>query len=505
MGDSIKELINAFNLNNYAIGGINTNFTVEGNKIIGLFAYNVNVARYLQRVGEEIIKQQYLSREVANEHYNLDCFPFVLNSEKKEYSGNVKKVKLADCDDKVIRNLKIHFANEFKKAVVFKMALLVAEAVQITKEEAREWIGETAKIGAIDESNPLRKHYLYCIAFDGKYLEEQGCSPAVFKLLRKIYIKEFDSRLEECGLKKADFYEDKDGVLYIKNVGGKVIENVAKYVKKEVAFDFRTPGTKDSKVENFKDVLSSLISKQVEKSIDFYDYDVFTDEEEIKNGNNFVLIPLTKTCDGQLESLKPKDMYKINAEYRNLVSDIRGKTAKPHVANYKNPVYGFSNGKIAEMLPKVMEFPIAYNERTGHFEFAADLGPSSKLKPESPRQGSVLPFSVSKTGVAVPGVVNANPSPSKSDQDPDGGYWSTPSSSQSVDVMKNSKRLSTSRESVDSGASGVDSKSESRLLRSESNLSDASTPTSIEDAEVYRPFSRSSSRRESRESYRNSM
>ncbi|MDR0289218.1 MAG: hypothetical protein LBH78_04170 [Rickettsiales bacterium] len=507
MGISIKELVNAFNLNNYFSDNVYTNFTVEGKKIVGLFADDTDVIKYLRGIGKEIIKQQYSSREVAGRYYNLNCFPFVLgaNPSRKE-SGieGVMKVELADSANKeVIHNLKIHFANEFKRAATLKLIARLVVKIGITKEEAHEWVGGAVKIGAFDRSSP----YLYCIAFDGEYFEREGYDSETFELFKGMYIQELNSGLKECGLINSDFYHYTDDMLCIKDVNGKVVKRVAEYVREQVAFDFKTPGKEDSKVENFKAVFSNLISEQTGKSINGYDRDVFINQEEINDGNSFAIIPLI-VSNNRCEYLKHSDVYRVNARRKDFLCDIKGKTA--NLTNYQGSVHAISNKGIAKLLPEIMKFPIAYNERTGHFEFAADLGPSSEVDLRSPRPVRVFSpvprpqQETGGTGVAVPGVVDTknNPGPSMSGQNPDEGYWSTPSSSQSVDVMKNSKRLSTSRESVGSGASGIDSKSESRLLRSESNLSDASTTTSIDDTEVYRPFSRSSSRRGS---YRNSM
>ncbi|WCR59216.1 MAG: hypothetical protein PG978_000652 [Wolbachia endosymbiont of Ctenocephalides felis wCfeF] len=90
MSNSVKELVNAFNLNNYAIDKVNTNFTVEDKKkkIVGLFVSDTNVKEYLREVGEKIIKRHYRTREAASEYYNLQYFPFVLgaNPSKKKSS-----------------------------------------------------------------------------------------------------------------------------------------------------------------------------------------------------------------------------------------------------------------------------------------------------------------------------------------------------------------------------------------------------------------------------------
>ncbi len=365
----IKELVNAFNLNNYACDKISTNFTVEGKKIVGLFAGDTNIGEYLRRMEKEIIGRHYGTREIANEYYNLDCFPFVSGANHdEEYLGNgIVKVKLADSTDPaVIHNLKVHFASEFKRAVRSKVAACLQKEVGISEEEAYEWVNETVGTGAIG------KPYLYCIAFSNEYLKREY-DLETFEFFKQAYIKEFNSRLENCGLKSSNFYEYKDDVLYIKDVSDKVVRSVAEYVKGRVALYLGTPGTEDSKVENFKDVLGDFIFKLTGKSINAYEYDVFTDKKKIENGNDFVLIPLTKRYSGQLESLKHKDVYRINIKYKNLMSDIRGKTANPQFANCKEPVYAFSNKQIALLLPKIMESPIAYNQISGRFEFAVDL------------------------------------------------------------------------------------------------------------------------------------
>lgn len=378
MGNSTKELVNAFNLNNYGVGNVNTNFTVEGKKIFGLFASGTNIEEYLQGIGEEIIKQHHGTKEVAGRFYNLNYFPFVLgaNPDKEYLSNGIVKVKLADStNNEVIRNLKVHFANEFKRAVKSKVVARLQKA-GITKEGASEWVIGTVKTGVIGSP------YLYCIAFSDEYLKRKYDSET-FEVLKGMYIQEFNSRLEECGLKSSGFYEYKDDMLFIKDVSDKVVKSVTEYVKKEVAFDFRTPGSVESKVENCKNVLSDLILKFTGRSVDAYDYDTFTDENKIKNGHSFALIPFIEMDDGQYETLSFNDARNINRIFNkaipngftnsNFISDIRGKTANLQFADCKEPVYAFSNKQIALLLPIIMESPIAYNQINGRFEFAVDL------------------------------------------------------------------------------------------------------------------------------------
>ncbi len=155
----------------------------------------------------------------------------------------------------------------------------------------------------------------------------------------------------------------------------KVVRSVTEYVKGRVALDFRTPGSVEFKVENCKNVLSELILKATGKFVDGYDYDDFTNKNKIKNGHSFALIPFIEE-NGQLKSLSSRDASKINGGIFNgfhCISDIRGKTANPQFANCKEPVYAFSNKQIAQLLPKIMGSPIAYNQINGRFEFAVDL------------------------------------------------------------------------------------------------------------------------------------
>lgn len=394
MSNSVKELVNAFNLNNYAIDKVNTNFTVEDKKkkIVGLFASDTNVKEYLREVGEKIIKRHYRTREAASEYYNLQYFPFVLGANPSKKKSSIYKgameVELADSTDKeVIRNLKLHFINEFERTVGLKVIASLKEE-GVAEEEARKWAEGTVQVGAIGKPSP----YLYCIAFNDEYFRREGYDSEIFESFKEAYIQEFNSRLEKCCLKNSDFYEYKNGMLYIKNVSDKVVMNVTEYVTKEVAFDFRTPGTVESKVENCKNVLSELIYGLTGKCVDGYDYDVFKSAKKIKHGNNFVLIPLVEV-DGWLEPLSEKDVKKINEKYGNvffnIISNVKGKTANPQYTNYEKPVYAFSNKQIAQLLPVIMQSPISYNKELGRFEFAVNLeNLRNRQRSFSPNPGS---------------------------------------------------------------------------------------------------------------------
>lgn len=368
----VTELVNAFNLFNYYFDDFNTNFTVKGNKIVGLFASDVEMKKYFQEIKKEIIKLHCGTEEAAGRLYNLNYFPFAfdVNSKQKEKERAIE-VELADStNNEVIRNLKIYFAKGFQYVVEAKVIKNLEISARMIEKKACECL-EGSVLEEIDRYSP----YLYCISFNDRYFKERGYPPRFFEVFRDMYISVFDLKLEGYGFNDSSvFYEQRDNKLYIKDITNiNVVKNVAKHVREGIALDFKTPDKEDSKVKNFKDVLSSLMPKRVRESISAYDYDIFTDKKKIQNGDSFVLIPLIEMDDGQFETLSSRDASKINRVFNNSISDIKGKTANPKYANCKEPVYAFSNQQIALLLPKIMESPIAYNEISGSFEFAVDL------------------------------------------------------------------------------------------------------------------------------------
>lgn len=394
----VTELVNAFNLNNYFSDNIYTNFAVQGgtkgknDKIVSLFGCDGNIKKYLKEIREEIIRQHYSNEEAAGGFYKLNCFPFVFdvdfNKKGKFINQNVKVVELANLtDSEVIHNLKLHFANEFQDHVEAGVTGEL-KTMGMTKDEALKCVRKSVQLERVDELSP----YLYCISFDDGYFKEmRHPNPLRFlELFRNIYVAKFNLRLERCGLNDSSiFYEQRDNKLYIKDITDiNVIKNIARYVKKRIALDFKTPGKEDSKVENFKNILSELIFEVTGNSVDGYEYDVFTDEEKINDGHSFALIPLVRRIDDQLRTLSREEADKIVEKFYSVLSDIvlsdiTGKTESTQFTTGKS-IYAFSNKQIALLLPKIMESPIAYNERNGRFEFAVDLRSQQFVFPTPP-------------------------------------------------------------------------------------------------------------------------
>ncbi|MFP3015318.1 MAG: hypothetical protein ACEY3B_03275 [Wolbachia sp.] len=385
----VTELVNAFNLNNYFSDNIYTNFTVQGgtkgknDKIISSFDHDGDVRKYLKEVREEIISRHYGTEEVTSKYYNLNYFPFVSDvssgKKKKSIDKNVKVVELAALmNDEVIRNLKIHFAREFQQSAGAEVVKSLKGMLGMTKEEALKLVRGSVQLEKTDRHSP----YLYCISFGDRYFKEIGHpNPSGFLgLFRNMYVAEFNLRLERCGFNDSlVFYEYKGNKLYIKDITDiNVVRNIAKYVKGEIALDFKTPDKEDSKVENFKNILSELIFEVTGDSVDGYEYDVFTDEEKINDGHSFALIPLVRRIDDQLSTLSREEANKIVEKFYSVLSDIvlsdiTGKTESTQFTNCKEPVYAFSNKQIALLLPIIMQSPIAYNKENKRFEFAVDL------------------------------------------------------------------------------------------------------------------------------------
>lgn len=386
----VTELVNAFNLNNYFSDNIYTNFTVQdgakrkNDKIVSLFGCDANVKKYLKGVREEIIRRHYGNEEAADGFYNLNCFPFVFNvgfNKKGEFiSENMKVVELANLmDDGVIHNLKLHFANQFQQFVGTRTIDYLEKMAEMTEEEALKCVGRSVQLERTDRSSP----YLYCVSFGDRYFKEKGNqNPSkLLGMFKDIYVKAFNSRLEECGFNNSSiFYEQRDNKLYIKDITDiNVIKYIVRYVKERIALDFKTSGDVDSKVKNCKDAISGLIFEITGKFIEGYEYDVFTNKDKIKSGHSFVLIPLVEV-DGQMVPLSEEDAYKVKKKFYEILGDvvfsnIKGETKDElgQISSSQGQVYAFSNKQIALLLPIIMQSPIAYNQRNGCFEFAVDL------------------------------------------------------------------------------------------------------------------------------------
>ncbi|BET31881.1 hypothetical protein [Wolbachia pipientis] len=403
----VTELVNAFNLNNYFSDNIYTNFTVQGgtkgknDKIVSSFGCDGNIKKYLKEVREEIINRHYGTEEAADGFYNLNCFPFVFDvgfNKKGKFKGkfinkNVKVVELANLmDGEVIHNLKLHFANEFQQLVGTRAIEYLEKMAGMTEEEALKCVRRSVQLERTDRSSP----YLYCISFSDRYFKEKGNqNPSkLLGIFKDIYVKAFNSRLEECGFNNSSiFYEQRDNKLYIKDITDiNVIKDIVRYVKERIAFDFKTPGNIDSKVENCKDAINDLIFKITGKFIEGYEYDVFTNKDKIKSGHSFALIPLVEV-NGQVVPLSEEDAYKVKKKFYEILgdivlSDITGKTESTQFTTGRS-IYAFSNKQIALLLPVIMQSPIAYNQINGHFEFAVNLenfrSRHGLLSPEPPR------------------------------------------------------------------------------------------------------------------------
>ncbi|MGL9717882.1 MAG: hypothetical protein ACR5K9_04235 [Wolbachia sp.] len=405
----VTELVNAFNLNNYFSDNINTNISVQekkgkGDKIVSFFSGDVDVKKYLKEVREEIIRRHFGTEAVAGEFYNLSCFPFSVSSNKGKKLNGEKVVELAALmHNEVIRNLKLHFAMEFQQAVEARVAGNLVRKTGMTREEACKCVKESILLEKTDRSTP----YLYCISFSDKYFRGKGYPhPSRFlELLRSMYIVAFDSRLEKCGFSDSSvFYKyHKDNKLhihelYIKDVTNiNIIKDIVKCVKREISLDFKTSGKEDSKVENFKDAINDLIFKVTGKFIEGYEYDVFTNEDEIKKGHSFALIPLVEIND-QLGPLSEGDAYKVNQNFYKILadiilSDIKGKTKDGlgQISGSEGQVYAFSNEQIALLLSEIMKSPIAHNRESKRFEFAVELeNLRSRQRPLSPIKSPLI-------------------------------------------------------------------------------------------------------------------
>lgn len=413
MSDFVKELINLSTLSTYYADDLNINLAVEGGKIVGLFERNVDIEKYIKVVKNGIIARHCGNKErVANKFFNLDSFPFKVDVERdvRDKNGRVQELVIG-VDDRTILNFKVLAAMEFQEAVDGSIMSLEKRDEQKTEEEVNAYVRNTVMLNKTDKSD-----YLYYISFNNKYLEEvakekikKDCQisekefeelfgegralrtdfvdivEAVCKKFKEVYVAAYESRAKLCSLNGSVLYEEQDNKLYIKDITNiSVVKSISQYVAGRIALDFRTPGKKDSKVENCKNVLSDLIFESQAKfnkfpcRIDGYDYDAFTDEKKKMGGYHFALMPKIQVSDMEVRDITKEEADRINAAFRkkgfgDILIEIKGKIEKTEFTDSEEQVYGITNKELGRLILELMKSPIGYNE-SGRFEYAINLG-----------------------------------------------------------------------------------------------------------------------------------
>ncbi|MDR0773612.1 MAG: hypothetical protein LBE46_04865 [Wolbachia pipientis] len=136
-----KELLYAFNLNNYILEYPNTNFIVKNGKIASSINDGVDVKEYLKELRNFMIEEYYRTEEKAKEACDLNEFPFkfLSNCEK-----NQETTVVANIGRGALFNLKKLFIREHERKVEIKDIdiNIVKRAVKSKKDE---WVDSQVK------------------------------------------------------------------------------------------------------------------------------------------------------------------------------------------------------------------------------------------------------------------------------------------------------------------------------------------------------------------------
>jgi hypothetical protein len=363
-----KELVNIFNLNNYYADNINTNFTVEGGKVVVLLERDVDVKRYIEGVKKEIMARHGGSEGVTGIFFDLKSFPFRADERQCVYSenGRVKKLVI-DVDSKVLFNFKLHFAMEFQRVIELEVIKNLEERGIMTEEDSRAYMIESVQPKSIEENST----YLYYISIDNERF-------------KNIFVTTYESRLSKFGFDSSVLFTSNSHGLYIKDINNvELVKALAKDATARIALRYDSSGDENSKVKNAKDLLKDKIFNLTKVNgengviIDGFDCDVFTDKNERDGGNGFALVPFIKV-NGELEALSTEDVTRINEAFRkrgigNILSDVNGKTENTQFADIQEPVYGISNTQLAPLIPELMKYPIIHNKVGNYFDYALNF------------------------------------------------------------------------------------------------------------------------------------
>ncbi|QKX03047.1 hypothetical protein GOY07_02420 [Wolbachia endosymbiont of Litomosoides sigmodontis] len=368
----VKELVNAFNINNYG-SRTNTNFVVEGDNIVVKFSCDQRSAeKCLSQMARDLVREYFSSENLARHVFDLGSLPFNFDGGKWTYSEKMTKLTVP-IDSGAIFNLKMHFVEEFIGVVEAQMIREInKEFPHLDKKHIEGTLNENIKQAKMDASS----HCVVCLSFDDPDIQEH------FKQTLKAQMKEY-------GYNYLDFYHIDDNKMYFKDVENvDFVKSVTEVSKKKTAYNFNVQGVGKLKVKSecYKGAIGELIFRLTGIPICGYYRDNFIDKGRINNGDNFAFIPMTKEG-SNLRYLTYMNADKINAKFSySLLTDVRGQTEATKLGKFGN-VYAFSDGQVALLIPLIVENSVL--NKDGQLEINPDL-PRQLYTPSPPRSPSLL-------------------------------------------------------------------------------------------------------------------
>ncbi|WP_353288413.1 hypothetical protein [Wolbachia endosymbiont (group A) of Tromatobia lineatoria] len=324
--ETVRALINAFNVHNYFSNTVKTNFKLqrEGKKNYIVVSFDKSMdtyqcRRYLDSIKRKIIHEFYGIEEsndaeildTAKLIFDVNSFPFDINDRDWSWDEQHGFKFVTPVDKGVIFNLKSHLASSLKKDVLEGMP--------------------TCSIftNAFD-----KKKYLWCGEFDNEELSQQ------FK-------SKFLSRMRERykNVPKSPLKVEGNDV-YIKDVfdDARFIDSVTRYKAWLTGMDLGVGNDVDHSVKSFKNMIIRSIYSVTKVMVDG-----FILAPPLNGRVVSILTPITQNGKG-IKLLTKEEVRAINRAFNHAVlDDISGRTQAKLSVNGSSGIYGidFSNPYIS--------------------------------------------------------------------------------------------------------------------------------------------------------------
>ncbi|UPA54903.1 hypothetical protein MWH06_06565 [Wolbachia pipientis] len=331
---TVRALVSAFNVHNYARDTVKTNFTLrsEGKKNYIVVSFDKSMdtyqcSEYLDSIKRKIIREFYGIEEsndaeildTAKLIFDVNSFPFDISDRDWSWDKQHGLKFVTPVDKGVIFNLKSHLAFSLKKDVQEDMLTYIT-------------------------SQPFgKKKYLWRGEFDNKELRKQFESEFLFRM-RERYENAPKNPLKIEG-----------NSVYIKDVfdDARFIDSVTRYIAWLKGMGLQADSKVRDDVKAFKDLIMEILDPSTRVVTN-----AFLCAPPLNREEASILIPVILSNRGA-RFLTKKEACDINHKFNSAVlADISNKTQATFKVNGSSGIYGidFSNPEISHcMITKIIE------------------------------------------------------------------------------------------------------------------------------------------------------
>lgn len=378
--ETVRALINAFNVHNYNRNTVETNFTLQsryGEDCIvvsfdkGMDRYQCS--RYLDSIKRKIVGEFYGIEEgdtdevvlnTANLIFNIESFPFNTSKGKWSQDEQGRIEFLAPIDKGVIFNLKSHLASSLKKDILEGMP-----ACRIVTKASN------------------KKDYLWHGNFDNKESRKQ---------FEREFLSRMKARYENV---PKNLLKGEGNSVYIKNVfdDARFIDSVIRYKTWLEGMYLGVDSSINHRVKLFKDMIVESIGQST--GVIIYGF-MCASPSNRKEAS--ILIPIMQNCRGA-RLLTKEEAGNINRAFNyTVLNDLDGRTQAELSTNGSSEMYSidFSNPEISHcVITKIIENSVinkdhelaidperALSPAQSPFNFPTHAGPSGLRTPPKQRQ-----------------------------------------------------------------------------------------------------------------------